>query len=159
MQCKVRIQMGPVQVEYEGPETFLKKDLAELLVKVANLTAEMGVLVSPDDPDADDNALGKGPIKGTTGTIAGKLNCKKGPELVIAAAAHLTFVAGKKSFSRSDLLNKMKTATHYYKQTHSGNLSKMLGTLVGSQKLLETSKDEYALSDEEKNSLEKALGK
>jgi hypothetical protein len=43
-----------------------------------------------------------GAVSGTTATVAGKLGCKTAPDLIVAAAAHLTFVAKKAEFSRKE---------------------------------------------------------
>ncbi len=162
MQSKVRIQMGLVQLEYEGPETFLKKDLLELLAKIADLNAQIGGPATEEDDDPPAKKVkGKAtkPVQATTGTIASNLKCKSGTVLVLAAAAHLTCVANKGTFSRGELLTAMKTATHYYKKSYSNNLSTTLRRLIDGGKLIETSSGVYALSEEEKTTLEKTLGK
>ena len=81
----------------------------------------------------------------TTNTIASKLSVKTGNDLVIAACAHLTFVKGADTFTRSNILAEMKLASNYYKATMRKNLSNILKTLINQNKLLETAKDTYAL--------------
>lgn len=43
MTSKIRIKMGPIEVEYEGSENFLKEELPELLGTVSNLYKESGL--------------------------------------------------------------------------------------------------------------------
>ena len=91
----------------------------------------------------------------TTNTIASKLNVKTGNELVIAACAHLCFVKGADTFTRSNILAEMKLASNYFKATMRKNLSNTLKTMINQNKLLETATDTYALEA----SLNEKLGK
>jgi hypothetical protein len=51
----------------------------------------------------------------------------------------------------------MQTASNYYKQSYSGNLSKYLKTLQDDQRLTEPSTEHYALTATEKQKLETQL--
>ena len=156
---KIKIKMGPIEIEYEGSEKFLKDELPELLQAVSSLYKDSGITLdnanTTEQPSATPT-LKKG-VQGTTSAIAGKLGCKSGSELIIAAAARLTFALDREIFSRQDILAEMKTASAYHKKTYVNNLSKYLNSLVKDQTLLETAKDTYALDAKTKHSLEAKL--
>ncbi len=158
MTSKIRIKLGPIEVEYEGTENFLKEELPQLLEAVANLYKQSGLPeMKQDSGSTGGTGTGTPQLQSTTGGIAAKLGCKSGPELAIAAAARQTFAAGKATFSCKDILNEMKTASNYYKSTYSGNLSVILNGLVKDGALLEPAKDTYSLSADKKAELGKQL--
>jgi hypothetical protein len=93
----------------------------------------------------------------STNTIAAHLNANSGPELVIAAAAHLAHVKKKDTFTRQEIHDEMKGATTYYKANMSTNLTKSLNTLVKNKRLNQVTKGMFALSATEKKALEGKL--
>jgi hypothetical protein len=160
VESKIRIKMGSTEVEYEGSETFLKEELLSLLSELLRLQKENANITGSQFnlPNSGSNISGsQGSIQGTTKTIAAKLACNSGPDLVIAAAAHLTFVAGSHTFSRQNILDEMKTASGHYKKNFSNNLTSYLQNLVKADKLFESAKDAYSLSDTSKRELEAKL--
>ena len=70
----------------------------------------------------------------------------QGPDLIIAAAARMTFVLEKSAFSRQEIIDEMKTASAYYKKSYLGNLTPYINTLMKDGKLLEPSTGTYSLS-------------
>jgi len=155
MTSKIRIKMGPIEIEYEGSESFLKEELPELLRAVSNLykESELQGEISQGEPSVE-GSVGAPKFQATTGSIAAKLNSKTGSDLILAAAAHFTFVLGKNTFTRKELHKEMKTASGYYKNTYrGGNLTGYLNSLIKDGKLLEPSKDNYALSASAKSDL------
>lgn len=160
MESKIRIKMGPIDVEYEGSESFLKQELPELIKTISDLYRAANFPPEREDDSADKqgNAAKKdqSSLQLSTASIASKLGCKSGSDLAIAAAAHLTFVKGLSVFSRQALLEEMKTATSFYKATYSNNLSKTLGTLMKSA-LNEPSSGKYALTEGKKETLRPTL--
>jgi len=160
MSSKIRIKMGPIEVECEGTEAFLKDELPDLLSTVSNLYKESKIGVGDnggDDPGGGTGGPGQagvGKIEGTTGTIAAKLQAKSGSDLILAACAHLTFVAKQKTSTRQQIIDQMKSATGYYKKSHSNNLSKNLLGLVQGGKLIEPSSGSYALNAPTRTDLE-----
>ena len=155
MTSKVRIKAGSIEVEFEGSEEYMKDELPSLI--------ELLYSLSPDDSPSEENGdtesveaptdESKQKIQMTTNTIASKLRVKSGNDLVIAACAHLTFVKGVDTFSRSNILAEMKLASNYYKANMRKNLSNTLKTLINQNKILETAKDTYALEATTKDSL------
>lgn len=159
---KIRVRMGEIEVECEGTEAFLKNELPELLGAVSRLYNENGPVHVPrnaDKPDGDGKPGGRGDsnIKGTTASLAGKLKVKSGNDLIIAAAAHLTFVAGKPEFSRQELLDQVRGATGYFKDSYSKNLTNYLNARVKAEELMEPRTGHYSLNASEVERLRAAL--
>jgi len=143
MESKIRIKLGPIEVEFEGSESFLKSELPALIKTVSELYKASDV-AAPDEDEPDAPAAPGGKIELSTNSMAAKLNCKTGADLAVAAAAHIAFAKGQSVFSRKELLDEMKTASGYYKNNYSGNLTKILNGLVKS-KFNEPSTGKYAL--------------
>lgn len=155
---KIRIRMGSIEVECEGSEQFIKKELPDILAAISKLNRESGVANEAGGGGASEGgAVAPGKLVGTTATLAGKLKVKSGNDLIIAGAAHLTLVAGKLEFSRQDLLGQVKGASGYYKDTYNKNLTNYLNSRVKAGELLEPRTGYYALSAGKKAELEKAL--
>ena len=147
MNTKIRIKLGAIEVEYEGSEAFLKEELPQLLAAVAELHSKSKFVADTTTPPEENRVqTPDSPIEATTGTIAAKFAVKQGPDLILAAAARLTFALGKPTFSRQQLTDEMKSATAYYKQSYMNNLSKYLNRLMKDGKLLEPATGTYSLS-------------
>ncbi|MFS2047475.1 hypothetical protein ACEN9J_38175 [Variovorax sp. Varisp41] len=149
---KIKIKLGPIEVEYEGSEDFLRVELPALLSAVAELYQKSNI-APPTTNDAAaplqqpaPASVDAGQLQMTTGTIAARLQVKSGSELVLAAAAHLALVKRLPTFSRQTLIDEMRTATSHFKQTYVNNLSRALYTLTKESKLNEPSKNTYALT-------------
>lgn len=147
---RIRIKMGPVEVEFEGTEKILKDELLDMVKAVSNLYQESGgKLQSDDSGSGGGGGSGSGGIhKGSTNQFAAKLGGSTGGKLVTAAGAKLHFADGKASFTRTDLLKQARAATTYYKKNYSTNLTKILAGLVKNGTFNEPSDKTYALSDE-----------
>jgi len=155
---KLRIRISDVEIDYEGTEEFLKQELPALLKTAMELHKAAGTLGGGNSGTGANGGNGKSGIPTlTTGTIAARLRAKSGPTLLMAAAAHLTFVANKSTFSRQELLAEMQSATSYYKKSYSNNMTKYLSGAVTEGKLQESAKNAYALSADTKNELESQL--
>lgn len=157
-ESKIKIRLGEIEVEYEGSESFLKKELPELIRTVSELyqTANIGA-ADEGGGDADKGGgASAGKIQLSTNSIATKLSVTSGPDLAVAAAAHLTLVKGTAVFSRQDLLKEMKTATSFYKGSYSNNLSTTLKGLLKS-KFNEPSTGKFALTAKAKEELRSTL--
>ncbi|MBU2464624.1 MAG: hypothetical protein KJ844_11135, partial [Candidatus Edwardsbacteria bacterium] len=93
MESKIKIKLGGIEIEYEGSESFLKKELPDLIKIVTELYKSSKTPAPPDgDDDSGEGEKDEGSIKLSTKSIATKLSCASGPDLIIAAAAHLTLV-------------------------------------------------------------------
>lgn len=82
MSSKIRIKIGEIEVEYEGTEEFLKKELPELLKTVSEL-------YRPLNAGGGSTFVPPSNLQLSTANIAAKLDAKTGPDVVIAACAHL----------------------------------------------------------------------
>jgi hypothetical protein len=152
MSSKIRIKNGTMEVEYEGTDEFIKNELLKLVSSVSELSKKSDRF---SEGEGEKKLKSKGQedekpkdVKsyGTTANIAAKLNCKSGPDLIIAACAYLTFAEGKPSFGRQLIVDQMKPAAPYFKASYTHNLSNYLNTLLKAGKLNEASTGVYSLS-------------
>jgi hypothetical protein len=144
MTSKMRIKLGPIEIEYEGSESFLKEEIPDLLSAVAKLYKESGV---PANVQAHlGGGQPSGLAQGSTATFAAKLNVKSGPDLIVAACARMTLVSQQASFSRQQIIKEIQGATGYFKKTYINNLTTYLHQLVRVQKLVASADDTFALS-------------
>jgi hypothetical protein len=149
MESKIRLKLGPIEIDYEGSEAFLKQELPALLEAVTKLYKDSGIsaaALTTGGTGAGSHGAGGTPIEGTTATYAAKLSVNSGSDLALAAAARLTFALNSTTFTRSKLLEEMKAGGQYYKTSYRANLSNIIASLMGSQKLTETATDTYALT-------------
>jgi hypothetical protein len=157
-ESKIRIKLGHIEVEYEGSETFLKDELSNLISTLSEL--KLSTILSHDIDDVvstNKEVRNKAErIELSTNSIAAKLGVKTGPELAVAAAAHLTFVKEMKVFSRSELMKEMRTATSYFKETFGKNLTYTLSTLIKT-KFNEPSNGKFALNADTEKELRDKL--
>lgn len=158
MTSKLRIRIGEVEVEYEGSEEFLKRDLPQLLRTAIELHGADDGSTAETKPKKKSVPHGGAVPTLTTGSIASKLDAKAGSDLLKAAAAHLTFVAKQETFSRQELLKEMQKAKSYYKTSYSANLSKYFKTALAKDGFLtESSSNAFALKAAARKDLEKTL--
>lgn len=164
MESKIKIKIGPIEIEYEGSEAFLKEELPALIAAVSDLHNKSAASDYVELQESGDEDAGANPpsskVNGlslTTGSIAARLGASSGPELVLAAAARLTFFLGEETFTRAQITAEMKSAAAYYKQTYTKNLSGSLNRLVKEGKMFETSKGKYSVSASTRSSMESRL--
>ena len=155
--AKIRIKIGVIEIEYEGKASFLQDELLSLVQNLVSFYAEHKAAIPLDAPSDGAKGGSSAPLDHSTNTIAGHLGASSGPDLAIAAAAHLTLVKKQDKFTRREIDTEMKSATTYYKQNMSSNLSAALTTLLKGKRLNQIQKDVYALSASEKSALEAKL--
>lgn len=159
MTAKLRIKAGPVELEYEGETPFAVTDIKELSSHIETLFKSPMAAGSAEAPEAPEPtkllpAPTSDPIPVANGqklhvnSVAQKLKSKSGSDVAVAAAATLQIYDEKQTFTRAELLDTMKKATMHYNANMSGNLTKILGTLVGS-KLNQISDGVYSLTSDE----------
>jgi hypothetical protein len=93
----------------------------------------------------------------STDTIATLIGATSGPELIIAAAAHLLFGQGKATFTRRELTAQMRASPSRFKHTFINNLSAYLAGLTKADRLRMSGPDTYALSNRERQALQAKL--
>ena len=159
MENKIRIKMGEVEVEYEGSEAFLKKELASILDAVAKLhSAGEHVTTSKKHESRDSGRRNVARNDVSTSVIATKLGSKTGPNLILAAGGKLTLVDGQETFSRDSILTEMRSASAFYKRTYVNNMTVYLKSLVKNGLLNEFGGEKYSLSGSGRTKVESALG-
>lgn len=159
---KIRCKIGEMEVEYEGKESFLKDDLSHLLDTMsgffkAHLNATKSTSSSIFEKRDEDPQAGQSQFDLSVNSIAARLDVKTGPDLAMAACGYLTLVKGKERCSRAEVLATMKEASSYYKTSMGSNLSAHLGRLVKINRLNETASDTYALTANERTTIENSL--
>jgi len=154
---KIRIRVGDLEIEFEGSEDFIKEQIPEILQDVADIKAPSSMQTTEEEIEEISQEEQKKFVDFSTATIAQKIDVKTGKELVIAAAAFLTFVKNKPSFHRREILDAMKGATPYYQQNYSKSLSRYLNQLVREGTFNKTSAGTYALSMRVRRDLEERI--
>ena len=143
MSVKFRAKIGSAEVEFEGSEEFLKTELVNLVRQIGENASAL-----PSAPRGVDAASAAGVgmnADHSTNTIASLIDARTGPDLALAASAHLSLVRGQDRFTRKELLAEMQGATTFYSQNYSGNLSKILGNLTRGKRLNLVGTNTYAL--------------
>jgi hypothetical protein len=120
-------------------------------------SAKLAVEVPLGGQKPEPRASGVGQLRLSTDTIATIIGASSGPDLVIAAAAHLHFSEGKTTFTRRELTAQMRSAPSHYKATFLNNLSSYLSGLTRADRLRLSGADIYALSNRERQNLEGKL--
>jgi len=156
----IKLKLGSLELESEGPEEFLKAEVPNFLKLALETYKEVPAHTTAlqHSPNAHAHPINShahsingngGAIPGfqsTTENIAVKLDVKSAPDLIVAAAARLAFVQGKDTFTRDELLGEMKTATAYYSEGHRKNMTNSLRSLVKDDIFNEITTGNYALS-------------
>lgn len=158
--AKIKLKVGSMELEYEGNPSFLTGGIEALLVTMGSLASKEPKELIPVELLAQPQSISftaSAPSNFSTNTIAAHFNPKTGPELVICAMTQLELVQGKQSSLRSEILAEMKSATAYYNENYSGNLSKMLVNLTKGKRINQIAKDTYALSAGERKLVEAKL--
>jgi hypothetical protein len=152
MNARFKLSVGQAAVECEGSESFVRESFGDLfdqaLVKLMGIPTAARVPASLEsDQGAGGHEVARVQPNGmSVSTFASQIGCGSGPDLILAAAAKLCLGDGVPTFPRQQLLDEMKSATAYYRETYRGNLSKYLGQLVRDGQLNEVRAGHYALS-------------
>ncbi|WP_439560715.1 hypothetical protein [Roseinatronobacter sp.] len=159
--AKIRLKVGSMELEYEGDPSFLDggieallASMGDLAVRVPDTSLQSHVGKTEETQPNRTEQVASDSFNFSTNTIAAHLDAKSGSDLVICAMTNLELVQGKTSSSRAEILAEMKSATTYYKNTMSNNLSKSLSTLLKDKRINQVAKDSYALSATERKQVE-----
>ncbi len=170
MDIKIRMKIGDVEIEYEGPEDYLRKGITDILAAAdalqgkGSFPSEMDEEMETadeeehDDDDDDSATREKEPLPMSVSSIAKTLRCSTGQDLVVAACASLTLVKQEDVFSREQIRLEMKEARRYYKENYRKSLTKYLRALVRSGVLLEVDESTYSIPAGTLAQLEEMLG-
>ena len=157
--AKIRIKVGPMELEYEGEPSFLTGGIEALLTTMGDLSSRIPFESIAQAPIStaivsDEASIPTSTSTFSTNTIAAHFNAKTGPELIVCAMAQLELVQGKSSSTRKDILAEMKLATTYYNASMSSNLTRSLDQLTKARRINQTAKDTYALNATERKQVE-----
>ena len=148
MTSKMRIRVGEIEVEYEGSEEFIKAELPALMEHVAKLQRSLPTLKAGGGT-ADESEAGSMSCT----TIAQKLNAKKSPLLMMAAALKLTLANSGKEFTKSELREMMKSAIGFYKSSFANNFDATLQRAVTKGEINHSGGENYSLPISKKEAL------
>ena len=156
-QASIKIKVGEVSIEYQGNQDFIESGLHDLLENIIDLAP-----ASTKSGSATMNTIPGQTTQSnlqhmSTNTIASAMGVRAGPELIMAAVAHIQLVKGKDRAVRGEISQEMKGATTYYKSTYGSNLSSYLDSLIRNKRLNLISDNTYALSASERSNMEKLL--
>jgi hypothetical protein len=161
MSERIRIKVGSVELEWESDGSLSLDDVKKLLKDLGGFAPAFDRSgPSASKPDAKertrDGEGGGASQKLFITSIAKKLGAKSGRDLARAAAAYLQITEGQTSFSRRDLLEAMKKAPSYYKETYRKNLSAIIDHLIP-KVLNQIGEGTYSLTASELTAIETAL--
>src|SRR5512135_225 len=122
---KLVVKCGDIEVEYDGPEEFLKQELPELIKAIAQLRATPAAKsAAAAATNSSSGAAGSGET--SVSTIAQQLSVKNGPDLIMAAALSLAR-AGAESFTKKQLRDRTRDATTFYRSSYTNNFDNYVG--------------------------------
>ena len=148
-----KFKAGNFSVEYRGDSSFLIDDLSRVIQELLD-AAPSELLKEEGEPTNETKPKESAQIQHmSANTIAGNMGAKSGPDLVVAAIAHIQLVQGRDSANRGTILSEMKTATTYYKSTYGSNLSSYLNSLVRAKRINLVAENTYALTASERSSM------
>jgi hypothetical protein len=154
MMSRIKLRLGEFEVEYDGEQKFITDGLLNL---AKNFLVTAGDESSGASAGAGLKIKRRGMIGLSTSSIAQKLGAKTGPDLAIAAAAHLVIVKKMDKFTHTELVAEMKEAKTFYKNSYHKNLGAYLKTLVTGGRFNHIGGNDYALSENEIKDLEAKL--
>ncbi len=152
---KIKATIKGVNIEFEGSEEFLENKLLSVLEQIAALGPTSGFTISSGGGGGTSTGVQHGVV--STATLASLVGAKKGGDLLRAAAAHLSLMKVKATMSRLELLEEMRGASTYYKDSYASNLTNYFDTLIKAKQLNQQGKDTYAQSAAERHHWEKLI--
>jgi hypothetical protein len=155
-----RVRYGRDGYEVEGPEEFVAATQPKLHADFAELLQKQPSAATPSAPGSAPSAssgTGGGAFEASTNTIASIIDAKTGSDLALAAIAQIQLVQKKASAQRRDILDEMKGAITFYRESFSGNLTAALDTLAKSKRINMIAKDTFSLANAERQRFERLL--
>lgn len=153
--AKLILKYGDVMVEYDGPETFLKEELPQIVKAVGDLRNIAPTLQASEVPRDGGGLLGDA-ANASVSTIAQKLAIGSGPDLLEAAALSFA-LGGSPTFTKQQLRTRSREAKTFWKKSYGNNFDKYLNGLVSNGRVNHLSGDNYALPDKQRTSLQAKL--
>ena len=159
---QIKINLGAVALEYEGPEDFFKSEIANIM---KTLSAHAAVVPrdkfsgrSASEGSNGSASKGGGAVHShSTNTVAKLLDAKSGPDLIMAAVVKKIMVDGDETINRPTITSEMRKASSYYKRTYANNLSKYLDNLTKADRLRLVSDNTFGLPAKVREEIEPRL--
>ena len=146
----IKITAGQVVLEYEGDEDFDEESLINILDNVTRRAATLPAPVQAGPATAITPASVSPTPSLSTNTIAQILDVKTGSDLAFAAIVHINLVEKEDKASRQKVLDDMRSASTYFRETYVSNLTSYLDTLVKNGRVNMVARNVYALSASER---------
>lgn len=159
-EASIRFRVGNLELEYQGPSSFIESGLLDMFEKVLRSSNCDGEPVGPRDPRYSPEMesvpqLADSDISLTT--MISRLGADTGADLVFMSAAHLAVCQGRTRFSRTDIHENAKSAVGHYKKSVGNNLTKYLGKLLKESRLNEYSDNSYSLPESHRKAVSDGL--
>ena len=146
----IKITIGALTLEYDGDQDFIENGLITLLNEVVEKADHAAP--TPTRTEKSESTNSAAPL--STNTIAQIIGVKTGSDLALAAVARMNIVQNKPSSTRQEILDEMREATSYFKDTFVSNLSAYLETLVKNRRVNLVARQTYALTAAERARLQ-----
>jgi hypothetical protein len=156
---QTRVVCGPNGYEVEGSEEFVAATLPKVMEEYAALRKNPPPTpaISAGHSQTTPMATAMPAVDASTNTIASMIDAKTGSDLALAAIAQIQLVQRKPSAGRRDILEEMKGAITFYRDSFSGNLTTSLDTLAKSKRINMIAKDTFSLANAERQRFERLL--
>lgn len=152
---RIKIALGSLEIEYEGEQSFIESSLVSLVEELLTLSEKLPPKLGiGSTPQIISEGFARSLPDATTNTVAQIISAKTGSDLALAAIARINIVKNQPTAPRADILDEMKQASTYYRDTYAGNLSAYLDTLVKAKRINMVARSTYALSASERSRLE-----
>jgi hypothetical protein len=152
---RIKIAIGTVQIEYEGDQEFIESGLLGLAAQIFELASSSNTLPISSSPSEISSSTPDENL--STNTIAQIISVKTGSDLALAAVAKIIIINKRPVADRQSILDEMREAVTFYKESYSSNLSSYIDTLVKARRLNVVSRATYGLANSERVRLEQAL--
>lgn len=158
--ARVRFKVGDLELEYEGPSSYVENGLTDLFEKVLSY-GDFDVRLVGEAPQPAAPAEEPLPQRMDTdislATMISRLGGNTGTDVVFMAAAHLAVCQERSRFSRAEILESAKSADGYYKKSISSNLSSYLDRLLKDGRLSQYSDKSYSLPESQRKRVRSGL--
>ena len=151
---RIKVAIGDVQIEYEGDQDFIETKITTLAEELIALRERLPV---QDREVVTSSNFSQIQSELSTNTIAQIFGAKTGTDLVLAAVARINIIRCQPVASRQEILEEMREASTYFKETFASNLTAYLSTLVRTKRINLVSKSNYALAAGERNRIAQML--
>jgi hypothetical protein len=152
--AKIKLSTGNFDVEFEGEPEFIETKLLKFVDEVMGL---VGTAPTSYVSKGGSETMAQMALELSTNTIAQVIGVKTGSDLALAAVAKINLVKNKSTAGRQEILDEMKEATTYFKESYASNLTAYLSTLVKSKRVNLVARGTYALAAVERSRLEDNL--